>query len=202
MKKIKIKFTKPLTTLFNGWDAIEVIYPFIITEGDNEYKRNVKIAITGSKAREWGFDSFNNQSRSSANLINALFFYVRPQVIDLIRNNRIGDLELVIQLLGISYSKNNFEYPDVSNFENIEGLEIVIEIEDSVKDYLASNKIYELFQIYESKNSGTHDLVLLKSRFNKLESDRQENLISDNDYRVEYSKIIKSLLDNSNLAFN
>ena len=194
MKMIKIKFKKPNSTFFSGGDFIEVYYPFSFSQNDNIVNKNAIIVISGCAANGWGYDSFSNESRFSEKLIKALFWHVEEQLKILIKNNDTILNEQNIQLKGISTSSNE-PHPDISRIGIIEGKEIVIEIEENVGDYVRNGKILELFDKYTYQKNQNNDLILLESRYTMLENDKKNGLVKDDDYRIEYAKIVKGLLE-------
>jgi Effector-associated domain 11 len=194
MKVIKIKFKKPISTTFDGVDGIKVYYPFSFCVKDNLIDKLASIFITGCSANEWGYDAFSNESRFSEKLIKALFYHVDKQLKILIKSNDIILNEHNIQLKGIS-TLSNESHPDISRIGIIEGREIIIEIEETVGDYVKNGKISELFDKYTSHKNQNNDLILLESRYTLLENDKKNGLVKDDDYRIEYAKIVKGLLE-------
>lgn len=206
MKTYKFKFMKPMMTCNpQGFGIIRGDYPNSLQIIENqqimkEYPKNVfRIAITETLG--W---YCNEQQTNYKSLQKILFKYIQKEIQILIESNLIDFNQKIednfIQFSGLSTITNpDYKCPyDPKDLDEVEGclFEIILQTEqEKILNLISNNNISEAIEEKLKVNPSSVDIILVKSRYNKLNNDKKLGTITKDEENAELNKIKQAVLN-------
>ena len=207
MTVYKFKFIKPkLDYKPNGYELIIGYYPFYLHVIENQQIKEYPLKFFKKVITTVLGDSYNNRQTDYKNLEKILFKYIQVELLaqnesrDVIINKIIQSENNIIQLevLGIPGDKDGecpFKPNDLDEVEDFI-IEITIQTEkEKFANLIIEDKINEAIDGMLMANPNSNEIILMKSRFNKLKNDLKLGIITREEGNAEHNRIKQTLLE-------